>query len=190
MGWCARRCPRLQGQGCQLGGRWWWELRWGKQSRACSPWASSPWWSCHHRQKFCPNSWLVTLTFSFNQEIHFHFSLVETNLKKQGLLPLTFANPADYDKIQPTDKITITGLKDLTPGKVRFYKYNETYHLTFLNVFCSHSKQLSSTRTEPQTRLHLITPLMTSRLVGSRQVALSIAWRNSRSKLCRNYQFR
>ncbi|XP_047348690.1 probable aconitate hydratase, mitochondrial [Vespa velutina] len=41
----------------------------------------------------------------------------ETNLKKQGLLPLTFANPSDYDKIQPTDKVTLLGLKDLAPGK-------------------------------------------------------------------------
>jgi len=41
----------------------------------------------------------------------------ETNLKKQGLLPLTFANPSDYDKIQPTDKISLKGLKDLAPGK-------------------------------------------------------------------------
>lgn len=44
----------------------------------------------------------------------------ETNLKKQGMLPLTFANPADYDKIQPTDKITLLGLKDLAPGKVTY----------------------------------------------------------------------
>jgi len=43
---------------------------------------------------------------------------LETNLKKQGLLPLTFANSADYDKIQPTDKISLLGLKDFTPGKV------------------------------------------------------------------------
>lgn len=43
----------------------------------------------------------------------------ETNLKKQGLLPLTFANASDYDKIQPTDKISLLGLKDLAPGKVR-----------------------------------------------------------------------
>lgn len=41
----------------------------------------------------------------------------ETNLKKQGLLPLTFANPADYDKIQPTDKISLLGLKGLAAGK-------------------------------------------------------------------------
>ena len=29
----------------------------------------------------------------------------ETNLKKQGMLPLTFADPADYDKIKPEDKV-------------------------------------------------------------------------------------
>ena len=39
----------------------------------------------------------------------------ETNLKKQGMLPLTFADPADYDKIQPSDKITLTGVVDLAP---------------------------------------------------------------------------
>lgn len=41
----------------------------------------------------------------------------ETNLKKQGMLPLTFANPADYDKVQEKDKISIIGLKELAPGK-------------------------------------------------------------------------
>uniref|UniRef100_H0WLK8 Aconitate hydratase, mitochondrial n=1 Tax=Otolemur garnettii TaxID=30611 RepID=H0WLK8_OTOGA len=41
----------------------------------------------------------------------------ETNLKKQGLLPLTFADPADYNKIHPVDKLTIQGLKDFAPGK-------------------------------------------------------------------------
>ncbi|XP_039541327.1 aconitate hydratase, mitochondrial [Pimephales promelas] len=41
----------------------------------------------------------------------------ETNLKKQGLLPLTFSNPADYDKIRPDDKISIVGLKTFAPGK-------------------------------------------------------------------------
>jgi aconitate hydratase len=40
----------------------------------------------------------------------------ETNLKKQGMLPLTFANPSDYDKIDPTDRISIIGLKELAPG--------------------------------------------------------------------------
>ena len=41
----------------------------------------------------------------------------ETNLKKQGVLPLTFADPADYDKIKADDRISIVGLKDLAPGK-------------------------------------------------------------------------
>ena len=41
----------------------------------------------------------------------------ETNLKKQGMLPLTFANPSDYDAIQEDDKVSIIGLKDLAPEK-------------------------------------------------------------------------
>lgn len=41
----------------------------------------------------------------------------ETNLKKQGLLPLTFANPADYDKVQPHSKISLLGLDKMAPGK-------------------------------------------------------------------------
>uniref|UniRef100_H3AUZ5 Aconitate hydratase, mitochondrial n=1 Tax=Latimeria chalumnae TaxID=7897 RepID=H3AUZ5_LATCH len=46
-----------------------------------------------------------------------HKTLSETNLKKQGLLPLTFSDPADYDKIHPDDTISIVGLKKLAPGK-------------------------------------------------------------------------
>ena len=41
----------------------------------------------------------------------------ESNLKKQGILPLTFADPADYDKVRETDRISITGLDGLAPGK-------------------------------------------------------------------------
>ena len=41
----------------------------------------------------------------------------ETNLKKQGLLPLTFRDPADYDRIREDDRISLTGLKDLSPGR-------------------------------------------------------------------------
>jgi aconitate hydratase len=40
----------------------------------------------------------------------------ETNLKKQGMLALTFANEADYDKIQEDDVISITNLVDFAPG--------------------------------------------------------------------------
>jgi len=41
----------------------------------------------------------------------------ETNLKKQGMLPLTFNNKADYDKVQPDDKVSILGLETFTPGQ-------------------------------------------------------------------------
>ncbi|KAJ3308304.1 Aconitate hydratase mitochondrial [Blyttiomyces sp. JEL0837] len=41
----------------------------------------------------------------------------ETNLKKQGMLPLTFADPKDYDKISPEDKVSIIGLEtNFKPG--------------------------------------------------------------------------
>lgn len=39
----------------------------------------------------------------------------ETNLKKQGVLPLTFAEPGDYDKVQEDDRVSITGLSALAP---------------------------------------------------------------------------
>jgi len=39
----------------------------------------------------------------------------ETNLKKHGMLPLTFANPADYDKVREDDKIDLD-VKDIAPG--------------------------------------------------------------------------
>jgi aconitate hydratase len=41
----------------------------------------------------------------------------ETNLKKQGILALTFSNPDDYDKIQEDDKISLVELNNLTPQK-------------------------------------------------------------------------
>lgn len=41
----------------------------------------------------------------------------ETNLKKQGLLALTFANPDDYNKIQENDILEIRGLQEFAPGK-------------------------------------------------------------------------
>jgi len=40
----------------------------------------------------------------------------ETNLKKQGMLALTFADPADYDKILEDDTFTIRGVEQFTPG--------------------------------------------------------------------------
>jgi aconitate hydratase len=52
----------------------------------------------------------VVLTKSFAR-IH------ETNLKKQGILPLTFANPADYDQFEEKDRVSVTGISKLAPGQ-------------------------------------------------------------------------
>ena len=41
----------------------------------------------------------------------------ETNLKKQGMLALTFANPEDYEKIRQDDSIDIEGFETMAPGK-------------------------------------------------------------------------
>lgn len=41
----------------------------------------------------------------------------ETNLKKQGVLALTFADKADYNKVKEDDSIDVNGLKDFAPGK-------------------------------------------------------------------------
>jgi aconitate hydratase len=41
----------------------------------------------------------------------------ETNLKKQGMLGLTFADKNDYDKVREDDKISVTGLTTFAPGK-------------------------------------------------------------------------
>ncbi|MEL6655581.1 MAG: aconitate hydratase [Bacteroidota bacterium] len=41
----------------------------------------------------------------------------ETNLKKQGMLALTFVNPADYDKARQDDKVSIEGFESMAPGK-------------------------------------------------------------------------
>jgi aconitate hydratase len=52
----------------------------------------------------------VVLTRSFAR-IH------ETNLKKQGVLPLTFADPADYDRLRRDDRLSFIGLDKLAPGQ-------------------------------------------------------------------------
>jgi aconitate hydratase len=41
----------------------------------------------------------------------------ETNLKKQGILALTFIKPEDYDAIKEDDRISFLGLSQLAPGK-------------------------------------------------------------------------
>jgi aconitate hydratase len=53
---------------------------------------------------------LVVLVRSFAR-IH------EANLKKQGMLPLTFADPADYDKVRADDRVDVLGLADLAPDR-------------------------------------------------------------------------
>jgi aconitate hydratase len=41
----------------------------------------------------------------------------ESNLKKQGLLALTFQDPADYDRIRADDRISLVGLQEMAPGQ-------------------------------------------------------------------------
>ena len=48
----------------------------------------------------------------------YHVITLETNLKKQGMLPLTFVNPDDYEKVNEADRISLVGLADLAPGQV------------------------------------------------------------------------
>jgi aconitate hydratase len=40
----------------------------------------------------------------------------ETNLKKQAVLPLTFVDPADYDRVQEDDRVALSGITELAPG--------------------------------------------------------------------------
>ncbi|MGH7388183.1 MAG: aconitate hydratase [Candidatus Rokuibacteriota bacterium] len=42
--------------------------------------------------------------------------IAETNLKKQGILPLTFADPKEYDRVEQDDRVTVPGLAGLAPG--------------------------------------------------------------------------
>ncbi|MCH7411187.1 aconitate hydratase [Belliella sp. DSM 111904] len=48
----------------------------------------------------------------------------ETNLKKQGMLALTFANPSDYDLVQENDSIDILGLESFAPGEQLIVVFN------------------------------------------------------------------
>ena len=71
----------------------------------------------------------VVITKSFAR-IH------ETNLKKQGILALTFADPKDYEKIEQQDRISVTGLGSLAPGKpvqVTIHKTDGTAHTIHAN---------------------------------------------------------
>jgi len=63
-----------------------------------------------------------------------------TNLKKQGILPCTFANPADYEKLGADDRVSVHGLASLAPG-------------TPLSAMIHHVNGL----TEPITLVHSMT---------------------------------
>ncbi len=63
----------------------------------------------------------------------------ETNLKKQGILALTFENPDDYDRIQEDDKISLTGLNEIAPSKsvecIIHHKNNETEQVSLVHSY-------------------------------------------------------
>jgi aconitate hydratase len=61
----------------------------------------------------------------------------ETNLKKQGMLALTFSNEADYDKIQEDDRIDFTDLTAFAPGKplTLVFKHKDGTD----TILCNHS---------------------------------------------------
>ncbi len=73
----------------------------------------------------------VVITKSFAR-IH------ETNLKKQGILALTFTDPKDYEKIEQQDHISVTGLNSLAPGKTVQVTIHKTDGKT-LTIQANHS---------------------------------------------------
>jgi aconitate hydratase len=48
----------------------------------------------------------------------------ETNLKKQGILPLTFANAADYDRVLEADSVDLLGIVEIEPGSAIIARFN------------------------------------------------------------------
>lgn len=62
----------------------------------------------------------------------------ETNLKKQGMLPLTFSNPEDYDKIKPDDKVDLM-CTELAVGQLFTMKVHpkdgETFEIKLAHTF-------------------------------------------------------
>jgi aconitate hydratase len=65
----------------------------------------------------------------------------ETNLKKQGVLALTFENADDYDKIMEEDRISLLGLQDIQPGKpVRCYLHHTDGKIEEINLKHSYNQ--------------------------------------------------
>lgn len=69
----------------------------------------------------------------------------ETNLKKQGILPLCFVEPTDYEKVKEDDRIDLTGLSELAPGS------NVVASFTHADGSCSRC-QLSHSLNDEQIR--------------------------------------
>lgn len=88
----------------------------------------------------------------------------ETNLKKQGMLALTFADPADYDKIQPNDKLDIIGLESFAPGKnlTLIAKHEDNSKDVRHNCFQQEASDICNRRSP------LLIPSMKVKLNGSR----------------------
>ena len=49
----------------------------------------------------------------------------ETNLKKQGMLPLTFSDPSDYDRINEDARLSVRNLESLAPGQPVIVEVNQ-----------------------------------------------------------------
>jgi aconitate hydratase len=63
----------------------------------------------------------------------------ETNLKKQGILALTFENPDDYDRLQQGDKVSLVGLNEIAPNKpvkcIIRHENNETEEIFLIHSY-------------------------------------------------------
>ena len=58
-----------------------------------------------------------------------------------GMLPLTFENPSDYDRISPSDRLSLRGLNDIAPGKVIHVLDHQ------FGTYAKFSKKLTTLRT-------------------------------------------
>ena len=64
--------------------------------------------------------------------------IAETNLKKQGLLPLWFQDPATYDQLREDDTVSVLGLADLAPGVAVTCRLDHTDG-TSVDFTCTHT---------------------------------------------------
>ena len=64
--------------------------------------------------------------------------IAETNLKKQGLLPLWFADPDTYDEIRVDDTVSVLGLADLAPGETLACRLHHVDGTT-IDFTCTHT---------------------------------------------------